>query len=199
MEKRREHRVHRFMQVKVKVDVGDIPGSSVDVSPTGMCVRLHNRKPIPPRSLVHLDVKDHGKQYDFDAVVRWFRHDPVGKTRHVGLCFSKTPLRFCEEVLLVSMGSEDHPLQSFFPSRDAFIQEYTENIQYGGLFLKSDAQPDIYSKVHIALVVGEETSPFNLKAEVVAHIGDGIGLKLEDEVGCRRKIEAWLNQASIGA
>jgi len=196
MEKRREHRIHKFLQVKMKGDDAPIAGSSVDVSPYGMRVRLHLRKVLAPAQEVELKVVCHGQPYTMKGVVRWYKRDVVDNTRYVGLAFTSLNPQFCEDILKMTVGSTDLPFRCFYNSQESFFQEYLGNIVYGGLFMKTEAfQPPLYSHVYVELIVQEKTLPFRVEGEVVAHVPGGFGLKLLEMTHCRQRLNAWMNTA----
>ncbi len=196
MEKRREHRVHKFLQVQMHQQNSPISGSSVDVSPYGMRVRLHLRKILAPAQKVELKVVSHGHPYAMNGVVRWYKRDVVDNTRYVGLAFTSLNPQFCEDILKKTVGSKDLPFRCYYASQEAFFKEYLENIVYGGLFMKTETpQPPLYSQVNVELVVPEKERPFQVEGEVVAHVPGGFGLKLLEMSHCRQKLNAWMNTA----
>jgi len=86
-----------------------------------------------------------------------------------------------------------------FGSLESFSKSYARDISIGGLFLKTQLRPEILSIIPISFSVGsddaETTFHFSLKAQVVRHAPEGIGLKftnLEGEV--RSKLEEYLSQ-----
>ncbi len=182
------------MQVQMTQADRPLTGSSVDISPYGMRVRLHLRKVLAPKEDVSLQVIDHGRPYLMDGIVCWYKRDVVDNSRYVGLRFKNLNYQFCRDILNLQAGGLELPYRCYYDSKESFMKEYLQNIIFGGLLMKTKGSlPPLFSRVHVELAIPEKEDPFKVEGEVVAHVPGGFGLNLIDLDHYKVSLNAWMN------
>jgi hypothetical protein len=192
MDKRREHRIHKFLKVRLQLENKPVSGSTVDISPMGLRLRLHQRKVLPRAHRLQLEVIDHGRPYHLNGQVAWYRHDFIDNARYIGVALDGPHPEFCSEVLKQDVGGRDLPYQCTYENREQFLADFRENIRHGGLFIDTRAaSPPLYERVWVRLAIAKHHEPFLLEGEVVAHTPAGFGLRILDKVKLKT-LENWV-------
>ncbi len=194
MDKRSHPRIMKYLQVEMSDAISSMPGSSVDVSPNGMRVRLHQNRRLSPNQPISLLVTDHGKPYRLDGRVCWYQRRIIDNSRYVGVRFDRTNPYFCRDVLRLEIGGSGLPYQYEFKDYQIFLDEYLNHIIFGDLFIRHNGRPPrLGREFHVELNVREKNRPFKLCGEVVHHGSEGFTLKLKDFEQAKQRLNDWMH------
>jgi len=193
MEKRAHRRVHKYLQVQVADAHETVPGSTVDISPRGMRLRIPNSRALSADQPIKVMVTEEGRPYHLNGWVRWSSLREVDDSRFVGVSFDRTNPFFCRDILKLEVGARELPFQYDFVSKQAFLREYMHNIIFGQLFIEHLGRPPrLGRQLFIELRAPVAESAILLHGSVCEHLTAGFKLKLEDFDQDKSRLNDWM-------
>ena len=192
MDKRREKRFQA--QLRVLLNFGSTyNGRLVDVSPTGMQIRLFSHFKFPHDREIPFSMEKGKSHYQVKGMIRWHRLNVLDRSMSLGVQFTQLDSGFIVDVLKLEYGSPNLPFPCHFTKLDAFLKEYHGNMVHGGLMVQTNGPPPaLHKMVYVHLSVPEIRSPLLVRGRVVAQVPGGVGLNLADSEELKSQIQLWL-------
>jgi hypothetical protein len=184
LEKRELNRKRKLLRLKITDHNPPIQGACLDVSASGMKIKLHSRKTFNSSKEMNLEVAGKTGTYRIGAVLRWSRKTVLDT--FIGVHFLNPPLSFLSEVLELEPGSQSLPFQIRLVHSDTDRAEFFTNLKFGGVIIKDDdthntpIRPPLNSSVFVLTDLGPIYPEIRFQGTVVAHLPNGFGLNVPD-------------------
>lgn len=184
LEKRDVQRTRKLLRVKITNFTPPVQGACLDVSSTGMRIKIRSKRLFNTAAPLELIVVDHQAEHLLGARLVWTRRTVLETL--VGVHFTRVPMAFLRDVLKVEPGSENLPFIINLSGLPDEKVEFLQNLKFGGVIIKdqpgvqSPVRPEMYREVFVRVLPGNSGEPVDFKASVVSHLPFGIGLRVDE-------------------
>ena len=155
MKKRDFFRKPKVIRIDVTSQEGHAAGSTVNISPGGLGLRVHGKKTFEMGEKVLLEAKSHGKIYQMEGLVKWVEPGEPASTLGVQLNFDGSG--FLHEALSDTgelVEPESSLLRVIYLSMENLLEDWKEDVRFGRVkvnLLPPHPERDTSVMVHFSL------------------------------------------------
>jgi len=184
LEKRNLGRTRKLLRLKILNFQPPVQGACLDISSTGMKIRMRSKRHLDTSKLLDIEVFGKEDTYNIKGAVCWSKRTVL--ERVIGIRFVDVPIIFLRDVLHLDPGTQGIPYILDFTNNDLGRAEFFANLKFGGIVIKDVINseslylPDLHQTVHVKVIQDSFRAPVQFTGEVVAHLPNGIGLRIDD-------------------